>query len=418
MVSDAQRKIFKAQLEHLYLEKHWTDEEVASELNCAKQSVYVARKKFGIAATTPRERNTKLIKITDRQEQILRGSLLGDAYVDPSGAFTIEHGKKQLDYLDWLYRNLNPYFNEVKPHRTGGRIRSCSHDFGISLRKEYYQQGTKRITREILAKLTPLSLAVWFMDDGQLLPNGNQSRLSTCSFTKEENDLIVEYLKNTWGVVGNVRKYYGYNYIYFNKEDTRKFLLIIRPHIPMCMRRKVWKCLGISVYLSGGMEYKKNLGSKWRTWLTERLQEMGHDAVDPVKLEAPDEAGIPVQARLTQLKLDGNLDEVRRMVRHFLFRKDMFGIQVADAIVVYYDESVQRGAGTLSEAWEAFREGRPVYLVTDFPVEKIPTWLIGETTAIFPDFDAFLEYLKDENKILADVIEARKTRDEVLSGIY
>ena len=172
------------------------------------------------------------------------------------------------------------------------------------------------------------------------------------------------------------------------------------------------------LYLSGGMEYKKNLGSKWRTWLTERLQEMGHDAVDPVKLEAPDEAGIPVQARLTQLKLDGNLAEVRRVVRHFLFRKDMFGIQIADAIVVFYDESVQRGAGTLSEAWEAFREGRPVYLVTEFPMEKIPTWLIGETTAIFPDFDVFLEYMKDENQLLADVIEARKTRDEVLSGIY
>jgi hypothetical protein len=418
VVSTSQRKIFKEQLEHLYLEKHWTDEEVASELNCAKQSVYVARKKFGISAVTPRERNSKLIKITDRQEQILRGSLLGDAYVDPSGVFTIEHGKNQLDYLNWLYRNLAPYFNEIKPHRTGARTRSCSHDFGVLLRKEHYPEGKKRVTKEMLNKLTPLSIAVWFMDDGQLFSKGNQSRLSTCGFTKEENELIVDYLKDAWDVVGSVREYGGYNQIYFNKEDTRKLLLIIRPHVPMCMRRKVWKCLGFSAYLSGGMEYKKNLGAGWRTWLTERLHEMGHDAIDPVKLEAPDEGGIPVQSKLTELKRNGNLDEVRKIVRHSLFRKDMFGIQVADAIVVYYDESVQRGAGTLSEAWEAFREGRPVYLVTDFPVEKIPTWLIGETTAIFPDFDAFLEYLKDENKILADVIEARKTRDEVLSGIY
>lgn len=172
------------------------------------------------------------------------------------------------------------------------------------------------------------------------------------------------------------------------------------------------------IYLSGGMEYKKNLGAKWRTWLTERLEEMGHGAIDPIKIEAPDDNGVPLQSRLTDLKLNGELDEVRRLARHLLFRKDMFAIQVSDAIVVYYDESVQRGAGTLSEAWEAFREGRPVYLVTDFPMEKIPTWLIGETTDIFPDFDAFLEYLKDENKILADVIEARKTRDEVLSGVY
>ena len=172
------------------------------------------------------------------------------------------------------------------------------------------------------------------------------------------------------------------------------------------------------IYLSGGIEYKRNLGTKWRVWLTERLEEMGHGAIDPIKIEAPDNNGVPVQTRLTELKLQGELQEVRKLVRRLLFRKDMFAIQLSDAIVVYYDESVQRGAGTLSEAWEAFREGRPVYLVTDFPMEKIPTWLIGETTAIFPDFDAFLEYLKDENKILSDVIEARKTRDEVLSGVY
>jgi hypothetical protein len=96
----------------------------------------------------------------------------------------------------------------------------------------------------------------------------------------------------------------------------------------------------------------------------------------------------------------------------------MFGIQLADAIVVLYDESVQHGAGTLAESWEAFREGRPVYLITEFPVEKVPTWLIGETTEMFFNFEDFLTYIKDHNNIVRDQIKALELSEEVLGGIY
>lgn len=177
-------------------------------------------------------------------------------------------------------------------------------------------------------------------------------------------------------------------------------------------------------YLSGGMEYKKNLGTAWRDWLTEKLQELHHDAINPVKLEIAEEdedgaiSGPPLQVRLSELKMEGKLNEVRKLVRKTLFRKDMFAIQLADAIVVFYDESVQKGAGTLSEAWEAFREGRPVYLVTEFPMEKVPTWLIGETTAIFKDFESFLDYVKDHSYVIRDQMHAKQIRDEVLGGLY
>jgi len=173
-------------------------------------------------------------------------------------------------------------------------------------------------------------------------------------------------------------------------------------------------------YLSGGMEYKKNLGMAWRDWLTQELEKRHHDAINPVKLEICEEEtdGIPVQARLTQLKDEGKLDEVRQLVRKVLFRKDMFAIQLADALVVFYDESVQKGAGTLSEAWEAFREGVPVYLVTEFPVGKIPTWLIGETARIFASFEELLEYVSEHSYVIRDQMHAQKVRDEVLGGIY
>jgi hypothetical protein len=174
-------------------------------------------------------------------------------------------------------------------------------------------------------------------------------------------------------------------------------------------------------YLSGGMEYKKNLGTGWRDWLTLELEKRRHDAINPVKLEVtPEEMDceIPIQTRLTELKIDGKIDEVRKLVRKILFRKDMFGIQLSDAIIVYYDESVQKGAGTLSESWESFREGRPVYLVTDFAYKDIPTWLIGETTQIFSDFEELLVYVEDHSYVIRDQMYAQKVAEEVLGGIY
>ena len=171
-------------------------------------------------------------------------------------------------------------------------------------------------------------------------------------------------------------------------------------------------------YLSGGMEYKEELGKEWRDWLTDKLEEQRHDAINPVRLEVLEEDDEPIQVKLTRMKNDGDLNGVRKAVRHTLFRKDMFAIQLADAIIVLYDESAQRGAGTLSEAWEAFREGRPVYLVTGFPVEKIPTWLIGETAAIFHSLAELLEYTKDHSAIIRDIMNAQKVRDGVLGGLY
>jgi hypothetical protein len=174
-------------------------------------------------------------------------------------------------------------------------------------------------------------------------------------------------------------------------------------------------------YLSGGMEYKKNLGMGWREWITRELEERRHDAINPVKLELAEEemdTDMPIQTRLTLLKNEGKLDEVRRLVRKVLFRKDMYGIQMSDAIIVYYDESVQKGAGTISEAWESFREGRPVYLVTDFEFKDIPTWLIGETTQVFPDFEELLAYVDDHSHVLRDKMNAQIVAHDVLGGLY
>jgi len=169
-------------------------------------------------------------------------------------------------------------------------------------------------------------------------------------------------------------------------------------------------------YLSGGMEFKDGLGKGWRETITKALALLGHIAVDPVKEEMEDSEATTYHWAEKKLKED--LDDFRHMVRLKMFRKDMRAIQDTDAVILLYDESVQRGAGTLAEAWEAFREAKPVYVVSSFERRDVPGWLIGESTALFENFAQLLAYVEDHEQLKFDRHVAEFIRDSYLEGIY
>lgn len=51
--------------------------------------------------------------------------------------------------------------------------------------------GRKRVPQEIEALLSPLALAVWYMDDGHRRRDCNALRINTHAFTYEENERLV-----------------------------------------------------------------------------------------------------------------------------------------------------------------------------------------------------------------------------------
>jgi len=169
-------------------------------------------------------------------------------------------------------------------------------------------------------------------------------------------------------------------------------------------------------YLSGGMEYKDGLGRGWREQITEELEALGHSTLDPVKAEDNDEEAASYD--WVREKLRPVLENYRHMVRLKMFRKDIRDIQKADAIILLYDESVRRGAGTLAEAWEAFREGKPLYVVSSYERKDTPGWLIGESTELFEHLDEVVEYVKDHERVRIDKKLAEFYRDEYLKEIY
>lgn len=104
------------------------------------------------------------------------------------------------------------------------------------------------ITKEYCDRLTPLSLALWYMDDGtihHLNDNcGSPSILiSTNSFEVEEVELLRDVLLRKYNINTNLRfdkkEDKKYPSVYITTESTPRFLKIVAPYVPKCMEYKL-----------------------------------------------------------------------------------------------------------------------------------------------------------------------------------
>jgi hypothetical protein len=149
-----------------------------------------------------------------------------------------------------------------------------------------------------------------------------------------------------------------------------------------------------NIYLSGGMEYASDLGSEWRLVLSDSLKELGYFPLDITSLDK--------EYAAAHGKLYMDFDEEDELLRkanirkHFVFTDLELLKNDSDAVILYYDESVRRGAGTISEAQFAFLHDIPVFVVSDWEdwQEEIPGWLHALSTKIFTSFDDCVEYLE------------------------
>lgn len=152
------------------------------------------------------------------------------------------------------------------------------------------------------------------------------------------------------------------------------------------------------VYLSGGMEYANNEGRDWRQELQQWLGgELGWEVFNPnVESDAFFRTHHP-DTNFRSLK-SADLVQYRRIARR-LVEIDSTEIETkTDILVCYWDEAAARGAGTKGEVTLAKHFGKPVYLVTSFPAEEIPGWVLGCTTLIFSSFDELKMLLLQEHK--------------------
>lgn len=196
-------------------------------------------------------RKRQLLIVDDNQLQILVGCLLGDGYITKRGAIQIEQGSRQKDYLLWKYEQLKSLVS-VKPSRvtrTNKKNGKTTYSYRFFLRQFFrvwrekmYVNGKKIVPVDLIDIATPLSLAIWYMDDGSL---GDHSYLiiSTDGFDNESQERIVRVLKSKWDINARiVDKKNGdklYKRLVIGSHNLVKFFSLVRPHIIPSMQYKI-----------------------------------------------------------------------------------------------------------------------------------------------------------------------------------
>jgi len=261
-------KLIKEQFEESYLRGDSLDE-ISKEFSVTREDITCLRQLYNIkrkGATYINRKNTE-ISLTQRQKDILYGSMMGDAKRQNSRWNSIAsfgHCAHQKDYLMWKFeefKNISKEetlkFTPPKDKRKAYKNSSGSWSFYTKANSDieecvekFYKENGKQIDNNILSNLSELSLAVWFQDDGCTDKNRKKEEIVNCifctdSFSEESCDNIVKWFEERWGIKSHKRKRQirsdgkmSYRII-IKKESVDYFLSLIRPHIIPSMMYKV-----------------------------------------------------------------------------------------------------------------------------------------------------------------------------------
>ncbi|GAB7142228.1 intein-containing recombinase RecA [Mycobacterium riyadhense] len=199
--------------------------------------------------------------LSDQQWEVVLGSLMGDGCLSlpvrqdsESARLRIGHGAQQSAYLDWKVSLL-----ENIPHsRTVNSKGAVFADFSPlaelhELRSAVYLGGGKKfLSEEYLKGLTPLSLAIWYMDDGsfslrskglQQRTQGGSGRIEICVEAMSEGSQVRlrDYLRDTHGLDVRLRKagVAAKTVLVFSTAATAKFQELVAPYMAPCMEYKL-----------------------------------------------------------------------------------------------------------------------------------------------------------------------------------
>lgn len=196
--------------------------------------------------------------LSEFQYEILMGGLMGDSALSPSksgyGArYRWGHCAVQSEYSDWKAEA----FINIGTSRSVSAAGNVYHDVKAlpelsGLRSAVYVDGKKVFDDDYLKRLTPLSLAIWYMDDGSfnLRTEGKQKRTTNGSgrssicieaMSPETRVRLQNYLQDVWGISSTLRNsgVRGLAVLTFNKDATSLLHELIAPHVHPSMDYKL-----------------------------------------------------------------------------------------------------------------------------------------------------------------------------------
>jgi recombination protein RecA len=200
-------------------------------------------------------------RLGPQQWEAMLGGLMGDAALSPSRIpgslgtrFRMGHGAKQLAYLDWkaeLFGNIDQ--SRSTNAKGAGFVDLAPLPELAELREAVYLgDGHKHLSWEYLKALTPLSLAIWYCDDGSfsVRASGAQKRTRDGSGRSEicveamspgSRERLVQHLADTFDLYPSLglRGARGIAVLSFAKDETAKLHELIAPYVHPSMGYKL-----------------------------------------------------------------------------------------------------------------------------------------------------------------------------------
>jgi recombination protein RecA len=193
--------------------------------------------------------------LSDQQRQVVLGGLMGDGAISRkklSGAgetmksrFRFGHGPKQDAYAGWKASLLDGVPLSISPHAKGGKMVETTPLVELDeLRNAVYLAGKKVFNWDYIKSLTPLALAVWYMDDGTFAErriDGSAGRSEICveAFEATSRDRVRMWLTDSWGIDVRLQQRSGRSYLVFGRDATEALHALIAPYVPAMMEYKL-----------------------------------------------------------------------------------------------------------------------------------------------------------------------------------
>lgn len=212
-----------------------------------------------------KEQRMKEITVDEELMSLVDGLLLGDGCVAKdnrgdhcNGYLTIDQRIDRVEWLDFIqtlllgkgiksnqhsYKNKSGFLefptNNLSLVKPTVRLYTEYLPLFREQRERWYPNGKKVIPKDI--RLTPLSLAMWYLGDGSLNSKSISISLHTCGFTTGDVQYLSQQLKKRYCIDNKVRiKHHGPT-IYIPTIGTQIFLDLIKPYYLSCFGYKFIK---------------------------------------------------------------------------------------------------------------------------------------------------------------------------------
>ena len=189
--------------------------------------------------------------LNEQQRQVVYGSLMGrgtlvpDRHGGPGVHFCMAHTAEQAAYLDWKVSLLGniAHSRTAEASATVGVEFTPMPELSELHRVVDFGDGHTHLTWEFLKQLTPLALAVWYLDAGTLtIPQSGTDadarvQLDVETLSPGSRQRLVEYLRDTHELDAAVVQQGAdaRSLLEFTPAATVRFLELVAPYVPESM---------------------------------------------------------------------------------------------------------------------------------------------------------------------------------------